>query len=103
MDAAREKGILAFGNVNDMNKEENGTNIVVASSLWNMDSAVNEAITLVKQGKFKAQDYKKWTMMGKGGASLSPFYEFENKIPGDIKVKVIEAQEAYALVNSVTA
>ncbi len=94
VDAAREKGILAFGNVNDMNKEENGTNIVVASALWNMDSAVNEAISLVKQGKFKAQDYKEWTMMGKGGASLSPFYEFEDKIPGNIKVKVIEAQEA---------
>ena len=94
VDAAREKGILAFGNVNDMNKEENGTNIVVASALWHMDSAVNEAITLVKQGKFKAQDYKEWTMMGKGGASLSPFYEFENTIPGDIKVKVIEAQKA---------
>jgi basic membrane lipoprotein Med (substrate-binding protein (PBP1-ABC) superfamily) len=94
VDAAREKGILAFGNVNDMNKEENGTNIVVASALWHMDSAVNEAITLVKQGKFKAQDYKEWTMMGKGGASLSPFYEFETRIPDDIKVKVIEAQEA---------
>jgi len=94
VDAAREKGILAFGNVNDMNKEENGTNIVVASALWNMDSAVNEAISLVKQGKFKAQDYKEWTMMGKGGASLSPFYEFENTIPAEIKVKVMEAQEA---------
>jgi basic membrane lipoprotein Med (substrate-binding protein (PBP1-ABC) superfamily) len=94
VDAAREKGILAFGNVNDMNKEENGTNIVVASALWNMDSAVNEAISLVKQGKFKAQDYKEWTMMGKSGASLSPFYEFEDKIPGDIKIKVSKAQEA---------
>lgn len=94
VDAAREKGILAFGNVNDMNKEENGTDIVVASALWNMDSAVNEAISLVKQGKFTAQDYKEWTMMGKGGASLSPFYEFETRIPAEIKVKVMEAQEA---------
>ena len=94
VDAAREKGILAFGNVNDMNKEENGTDIVVASALWNMDSAVNEAITLVQQGKFKAQDYKEWTMMAKGGSALSPFYEFEDKIPADVKAKVLDAQKA---------
>ncbi|WDP85167.1 MAG: BMP family protein [Desulfobacter sp.] len=87
VDAAREKGILAFGNVNDMNKEENGQDVVVASALWHMESAVNNAIALVKAGKFKAEDYKEWTMMKKGGASLSPFYEFEDKIPGDIKAK----------------
>jgi basic membrane protein A len=94
VDAAREKGILAFGNVNDMNKEENGKDVVVASALWNMDSAVNEAISLVKTGKFKALDYKEWTMMAKGGATLSPFYEFEDKIPADIKAKVLQVQEA---------
>jgi len=94
VDAAREKGILAFGNVNDMNKEENGKDVVVASALWDMDSAVNHAISLVKQGKFKAADYREWTMMGKGGASLSPFHEFEEKIPSDVKSKVIQAQKA---------
>jgi len=94
VDAAREKGILAFGNVNDMNKEENGKDVVVTSALWNMDSAINEAISLVKEGKFKAQDYKEWTMMGKGGAALAPFYEFEDRIPSDIKAKVLEVQKA---------
>jgi len=94
VDAAREKGILAFGNVNDMNKEENGQDVVVASALWHMDSAVNHAINLVKSGAFKAEDYKEWTMMGKGGASLSSYYEFEDKIPADIKAKVEEAAKA---------
>ena len=94
VDAAREKGILAFGNVNDMNKEENGTDVVVASALWHMDAAVNHAINRVKAGSFKAEDYKEWTMMGKGGASLSPFYEFEKTIPADIKAKVNETAKA---------
>ena len=76
------------------NKEENGKDVVVTSALWNMDSAINEAISLVKEGKFKAQDYKEWTMMGKGGAALSPFYEFEDRIPSDIKAKVLEVQKA---------
>jgi len=90
VDAAREKGIIAFGNVNDMNKEENGTDVVVASALWHMESAINNAIVDVKAGKFEAENYKEWTMMQKGGASLSPFYEFEAKVPAAAKSKVEE-------------
>ncbi|WP_193180664.1 BMP family protein [Nisaea sediminum] len=88
VDAAREKGIIAFGNVNDMNKEENGTNVVVTSALWHMEAAIAHAIDLVKAGNFKAEDYKEWTMMQKGGASLAPYYEFEDKIPAEAKAKV---------------
>ena len=90
VDAAREKGIIAFGNVNDMNKEENGTDVVVASALWHMENAINHAVGLVKAGKFTAENYKEWTMMQKGGASLSQFYEFEAKIPAAAKTKVEE-------------
>ncbi|MDJ0935658.1 MAG: BMP family protein [Kiloniellales bacterium] len=94
VDAAREKGIIAFGNVNDMNKEENGTDVVVTSALWHMENAINHAIKLVKGGKFEAADYKEWTMMQKGGASLAPYYEFEDRIPAEIKAKVEETKAA---------
>ena len=94
VDAAREKGIIAFGNVNDMNKEENGTDVVVTSALWHMENAINHAIKLVKEGKFEAADYKEWTMMQKGGASLAPYYEFEDRIPAEIKAKVEETKAA---------
>ncbi len=88
VDAARAKGIIAFGNVNDMNKEENGKNVVVTSALWHMESAIDHAIKAVKAKKFKAENYKEWTMMAKGGASLAPYYEFSDKISADIKAKV---------------
>ncbi|SOB60424.1 ABC transporter substrate-binding protein [Pseudodesulfovibrio profundus] len=94
VDAAREKGIIAFGNVNDMNKEENGKDVVVASALWHMEPAINHAIELVKAGKFTAEDYRDFTMMAKGGASLSPFYEFDAKIPAEVKAKVEETAAA---------
>ena len=94
VDAAREKGIIAFGNVNDMNKEENGKDVVVASALWNMEAAVNHAVAMVKAGTFKAEDYREWTMMAKGGATLSPYYEFDAKIPADVKAGVAKAAEA---------
>lgn len=92
VDAAREKGVLAFGNVNDMNKEENGTDVVVTSALWHMEAAIAHAIAQVKAGTFAAENYKEWTMMAKGGASLAPYYEFEDKIPGDAKAKVEEVK-----------
>jgi len=94
VDAAREKGIIAFGNVNDMNKEENGKDVVVTSALWSMDAAVKQAVDLVKAGKFTAEDYRDYTMMAKGGASLAPYYEFDAKIPADVKAKVAEAAAA---------
>lgn len=88
VDAARESGIVAFGNVNDMNKEENGTDVVVTSALWHMDNAISNAIQEVKDGRFTASDYKEWTMMQKGGASLAPYYEFEDRLPADAKAMV---------------
>ena len=92
VDAARESNIIAFGNVNDMNKEENGTDVVVTSALWDMNAAISNAIAEVKAGEFKAADYKEWTMMQKGGASLAPYYEFEDRIPAEAKTKVEEIQ-----------
>ena len=92
VDAAREKGIIAFGNVNDMNKEENGTDVVVTSALWHMEEAIANAIAQVKAGTFKAENYKEWTMMQKGGASLAPYYEFDDRIPVDAKAKVEETK-----------
>ncbi len=88
VDAARESGIIAFGNVNDMNKEENGTDVVVTSALWDMNAAISNAIQEVKEGRFTASNYKEWTMMQKGGASLAPYYEFEDRIPADAKAQV---------------
>jgi len=93
VDAAREKAILAFGNVNDMNKEENGTDVVVTSALWHMEAAIAHAVAQVKAGTFEAANYKEWTMMRKGGASLAPYYEFEDKIPADIKAMVEETSD----------
>ena len=73
-----------------MNKEENGTDVVVTSALWDMNAAISNAIQEVKEGRFTASNYKEWTMMQKGGASLAPYYEFEDRIPADAKAMVEE-------------
>lgn len=90
VEAAREHGLIAFGNVNDMNKEEHGENVVVTSALWDMRPAIDHAISLVKAGRFEAADYREWSTMRKGGARLAPYYEFEDRIPAAAKARVAE-------------
>ena len=101
VDAARDKSIIAFGNVNDMNKEENGEGVVVTSALWHMEEAIAHAIAQVKAGTFAAENYKEWTMMQKGGASLAPYYEFDDKIPAAAKAQV-ETLKAQILAGDFT-
>ena len=88
VDAARESGIIAFGSVTDMNREENGQGVVVTSALWDMNPAIGHAIQAVREGRFEAADYREWTMMAKGGARLAPYYEFEERIPAAAKALV---------------
>ena len=75
-----------------MNQDENGRNVVVTSALWDMNAAIRNAIREVKEGRFKAADYREWTMMRKDGARLAPYYEFEGRIPAAAKARVAEVQ-----------
>src|SRR3546814_15436731 len=65
VDAASEKGIIAFGNVNDMNKAENGEDVVVDSALWHMAPTIDHANTPVKAGRIKAEEERKRGVEGK--------------------------------------
>ena len=76
-----------------MNKEENGTDVVVTSALWHMEGAIDHAIAKVKAGNWSAEEYHDWTMMAKGGASLAPYYEFDSKISADMKAKIAGLSE----------
>jgi basic membrane protein A and related proteins len=92
--AARERHILAFGIINDMNKLESGKDVVVGSALWDMTNGLKHAISSVKAHQYKAEDYKEWSMMKSGGTVLSPYYEFEDRIPADVRTKVKETADA---------
>ena len=77
-----------------MNKLENGKDVVVSSALWDMTNALKHAIATVKAKKYKAEDYKQWSMMKDGGTRLSPYYEFEDRIPDNVRSKVKETADA---------
>jgi basic membrane lipoprotein Med (substrate-binding protein (PBP1-ABC) superfamily) len=91
-DAAKEKGILAIGNV--INTQGDYPNTVVASALWHFEPTLDHAIEKVKGGSFTAEDYGEYSSMKHGGCSLAPLGSFEGKVPADVMAKVAEREKA---------
>lgn len=91
-DAAKERKVLAIGNV--INTQDKYPETVVASALWNMEPTIDAALAAVKAGKFKAEDYGRWSMMKVGGGELAPLGTFEDKVPDELKAKVAAREKA---------
>jgi len=91
-DAAKERKVLAIGNV--INTQPQYPETVVASALWNMEPTIDRALKLVKDGKFTPEDYGQYSMMKFKGSELSPLGTFEGKVPANIveKVKTRQAE-----------
>jgi basic membrane lipoprotein Med (substrate-binding protein (PBP1-ABC) superfamily) len=100
-DAAKEKGVLAVGNVIDTQADYPDT--VVASALWHFEPTLDAAIANVKGGTFKADDYGRYSFMKEGGCSLAPLGTFEGKVPAEVmdKVKKREADIKSGAVTTV--
>ena len=67
-DAAKERGILAIGNVIDTAADYPGT--ILASALWHGEPMIDKAIADVKAGSFTASDYGIYAFMEYGGSSV---------------------------------
>ncbi|ADZ70882.1 BMP family protein [Polymorphum gilvum] len=90
-DAAKEKGVLAIGNVIDTQADYPDT--VVASALWHFEPTLDRAVAAVKAGTFKAEDYGVYSQMIHGGCSLAPLGTFEGKVP-EAALKLVAEREA---------
>jgi basic membrane protein A and related proteins len=91
-DAAKERKVLAIGNVIDTQDKYPDT--VVASALWHMEPTIDRALAQVKAGKFSAEEYGQYSMMKHKGSSLAPLGTFEKKIPAEVVAKVREKEKA---------
>ncbi|AZY50711.1 BMP family protein [Bordetella avium] len=91
-DAAKERGKLAIGNV--VNTQAQYPETVVATALWNMEPTIAHALTAVKAGNFKAEDYGQYSLMKHQGSELAPLGTFEGKVPADIMAKVAARQKS---------
>ena len=91
-DAAKEKKVLAIGNVIDTQKDYPET--VVASALWHFEPTLQKALANIAAGSFKAADYGVYSFMKEGGCSLAPLGTFEGKVPEAAVKMVAEKTEA---------
>jgi basic membrane protein A len=85
-DAAKERKVLAIGNVIDTQADYPET--VVASALWHFEPTLDAAIKAIQGKAFKADDYGQYSFMKFGGCSLSPLGTFEGKVPAEVMEKV---------------
>ena len=51
-------------------------------------TTIDRALKLVKDGKFKAEDYGSYSMMKHKGSELAPLGTFDKKVPAEIVAKV---------------
>jgi basic membrane protein A and related proteins len=98
-DAAKERKVLAIGNV--INTQSQYPDTVVASALWNMEPTIDRALAAVKAGKFTADDYGPYSMMKFKGSELSPLGSFAGKVPQAVIDKV-RARTAEILAGTYT-
>ncbi len=85
-DAAKERKVLAIGNV--INTQAQYPETVVASALWNMEPTIDAALKAVKAGTFKAEDYGRFSTMKFKGSELAPLGTFEKTVPPELVAKV---------------
>ena len=96
-DAAKERKVLAIGNV--INTQDKYPDTVVASALWHMEPTIERALKAVKAGQFKAEDYGMYSMMKHKGSELAPLGTFDGKVPKPVVDKV-RARTAEILAGS---
>ncbi len=91
-DAARERGVLAIGNVIDTQAEYPET--VVVSALWHFEPTLDAAVAAVRAGTFAAADYGVYSFMKHGGCSVSDLGTFAGKVPEAAMALVAEREAA---------
>jgi basic membrane protein A len=92
IEAAQEKGIVAFSNMSDQASLAPDT--VVTGPVWDMWPTIQAAVKQVQAGVFTAQDYGSFSTMTKGGATLAPLHDWEKKLPAEVAQMVKDKEAA---------
>jgi carbamate kinase len=88
IEAAKEKGVYAFGAVQDQNRL--APDHVLTSFVVDIDKAFDHAVKMVVEDRFEGKIFKPGIESGKGGNGdgvvyLAPFHSLENKVPANVK------------------
>ena len=91
IEAAKERGIAAIGNMSDQTSL--GPDTVVTSVVWDMWPTVKQVVGLVKAGVFTSQDFGQFSYMGKGGSFLAPYHAWDKKLSDEVKKMVADRRQ----------
>jgi basic membrane lipoprotein Med (substrate-binding protein (PBP1-ABC) superfamily) len=80
--AAREKGVLAFGNLVDQTGE--GPDAVITGPVWSMVPLVDHAVSMAAAGMISGESYLDFSSLARGGAVLAPWHGWSEKLPPDL-------------------
>jgi carbamate kinase len=89
--AAKEKGIYAFGAVSDQHHIAPET--VLTSFVLDIDKAFDQIVRTVVENRFEGKIYKPGLETSKGGPGegivyLAPFHNLESRVPEDVKQRL---------------
>ena len=89
--AAKEKGIYAFGAVSDQHHIAPET--VLTSFVLDMDKAFDQIVRTVVENRFEGKIYKPGLEVSKGAPGegivyLAPFHNLESRVPEDVKQRL---------------
>jgi basic membrane protein A and related proteins len=96
IEAAKEKGIFAFGAISDQHKL--ASNTVLTSFVLDVEKAFDQVIEMIQKGNFSGQIFKPGLEAYKGATGdgiiyIAPFYELENLVPKEVKIKFNHLKE----------
>jgi carbamate kinase len=110
--AAKEKGIYAFGAVSDQHQLAPDT--VMTSFVLDIEKAFDQIARMVVEGRFEGRIFKPGIESGRGGPGdgivyLAPFHHLADRVPSDVKERLqqltqgvidrkIEVPEKYELM-----
>jgi len=97
IDAAKERKVLAIGNLLD--QYEDGPEVVVTSITWNMEPTLRAAFSAIRGGYFRGLDFGEYTMLRKGGADLAPWHGWDKKISPEI-LKMLDKRKKEILAGT---
>ena len=96
IEAAKERGIYAFGAISDQNKL--APNTVLTSFVLDAEKAFNQIIELVKTSNFSGQIFKPGLESEKGASGdgivyIAPFHSLEHVVSENIKLRLEKLKE----------
>src|SRR5690606_5738183 len=89
--AVQQRGKLMIGSI--INAQAQYPDTIVASAVWDVEPTIERALTMIKRGTFKADDYGKYSQMRYQGATLAPLGTFQDKIPSALVARVQARQQ----------